>query len=168
MQAVIVQIQSESFGLTLGMKSFVNVDMTVDGEVRIGDLPEEWRSGDELVELMAFLSRVLSAVGLIVPGAEGGRYWISIGLRFGAQTDAEKGDLAEMYKRYRGMFQVASYALDLSMRGSLGNAIVAFEMIARSLMEKRGLPISVVFIRYTWTPDGQRPGRYEGERGGND
>ena len=150
------------------MKTFVNADGTVYGEVRLSDLPEEWRGGDDLVGLMAFLSDVLTGVGLLVAGAEGGGYWISIGVRFGAQTDAERGDLAEMYKRYRGMFQVASYALDLSRQGSIGNAIVAFEMIVRSLMEKRGLPISVVFVRYTWTPDGVRPSRYEGERGGSE
>ena len=53
---------------------------------------------------MTFLSRVLNAVGVLVPGDEGGNYWISVGVRFGPQTDAERGDLAEMYKRYRGMF----------------------------------------------------------------
>ncbi len=52
------------------------------------------------------------------------------------------------------------------MRGGIANAIVAFEMIVKSLMDKRDIPPAVVFVRYTWTPDGSRPGRYEGEKGG--
>jgi hypothetical protein len=152
--------------LALAVKSFINSDGTVDGEIRIGELLEYWRTAEGIPDLMAFLSSVLTAVGTLVPAGEGGRYWISIGVRFGPQTDAERGDLAEMYKRYRGMFQVASYALDLGLRGGIANAIIAFEMIVKSLMEKRGLPPAVVFVRYTWTPDSARPGRYEGEKGG--
>jgi hypothetical protein len=166
MTTVMNRIAAESPELSLTLKSFINIDMTVDGEIRIGELPELWRTEEGFPELMAFLSRVLTAVGVLVPGKEGGRYWISIGVRFGPQTDAERGDLAEMYKRYRGMFQVASYSLDLGMRGGIANAIVAFEMIIQALMEKRGIPPAIVFIRYTWTPDGSRPGRFEGEKGG--
>lgn len=166
MELVVGNIQAQGLDLTLALKTFINVDMTVDGEVRIGELPELWRTEEGLTDLMAFLSRVLKAAGTLVPGDEGGRYWISVGVRFGPQTDAERGDLAEMYKRYRGMFQVASYSLDLGMKGGIMNAIIAFEMIVKSLMEKRGIPPAVVFVRYTWTPDGTRPGRYDMEKGG--
>jgi hypothetical protein len=152
--------------LELGMKSFINADGSVDGELRVGGLPDFWRTEEGIPELMEVLSNMLASIGRLRPSKEGGGYFISIGVRFGPQNDAEMGDLAEMYKRYRGMFQVASYPLDASRPGGLQNAIVAFGSIVRSLMERRGLPPAVVFIRYTWDPAGKRPGRFEGERGG--
>ena len=166
MAALIVQMDLRRPGLELSLKTFINVDGTVDGEIRIADLPDDWRSEEGIPELMEFLSQILRAAGTLTPGIEQGAYWVSIGVRFGPQNDAEVGDLAEMYKRYRGMFQVASYPLDASSVSGLQNAIVAFGMIVRSLMEKRGLPPAVVFIRYTWMPDGSRPGRFTGEKGG--
>lgn len=158
-------LNAEVGGLELGLKSFINMDRTVDGEVRIGNLLEEWRTIEGIPSLMELLSTVLRRVGVLTPGEEGGSYWISIGIRFGPQNDADVGDLAEIYKRFRGMFQVSSYATDASDRSGFQNAIVAFGTIVRSMMENRGLPPNVVFLRYTWTPDGKRPGRYEGEKG---
>lgn len=152
-------------GLDLGLKSFINMDRTVDGEIRIGNLLEEWRTIEGIPSLMELLSTILRRVGVLQPGEEGGAYWISIGIRFGPQNDADVGDLAEIYKRFRGMFQVSSYATDASDRSGFQNAIVAFGTIVRSMMANRGLPPAVVFLRYTWTPDGNRPGRYEGEKG---
>lgn len=149
----------------LGMRTFINADLTVDGETRIAQLPDEWRTPEGIPAVMELLSQILRQIGILVPGEEGGAYWISIGIRFGPQNDAEVGDLAEMYKRYRGMFQVASYPTTAGDPSGLQNPIVAFGMIVRSLMEKRGLPPAVVFVRLTWTPDGQRPGRYGGEKG---
>lgn len=152
--------------LELALKAFINSDGSVDGETRVGALLDHWRTEDGFPELLEIISRVLRAVGTLKPGKEGGAYFISLGVRFGPQTDAEMGDLAEMYKRYRGLFQVASYPVDASFAGGVQNAVVAFRTIVRSLMEKRGMPPSAVLIRITWTPDGVRPGRYEGEKGG--
>jgi hypothetical protein len=166
MSLLMEHLAFEEGTLELAMKSFINADMTVDGELRVGRLLDHWRTEEGIPELMEILSRLLRGIGTLKPGSEGGAYWISIGVRFGPQTDAEMGDLAEMYKRYRGMFQVASYPLDASKPGGVQNAIVAFGSIVRSLMEKKGLPPAVVFVRYTWMPDGSRPGRFEGEKGG--
>ena len=152
--------------LELGLRTFINADLTVDGELRVSQLPDDWRTPEGIPEVMAILSQILRQIGLLVPGDEGGAYWISIGIRFGPQNDSEVGDLAEMYKRYRGMFQVASYPTDASMTSGGQNAIVAFGAIVRSLMEKRGLPPAVIFVRVTWTPDGTRPGQFKGEKGG--
>lgn len=152
-------------GLEAGMKTFINSDGSVDGEVRIGGLPDDWRVPEGLVYLKEFLAGLLNKLGPLVPGDEGGQYWISIGVRFGPSNDAEIGELAELYKRHRGLFQVASYALDLSIPGAAVNAVVAIGDIIRAIMEKRGLPPTVVFVRITWTPDGVRPHRYAGESG---
>lgn len=149
----------------LGLRTFINADLTVDGELRISQLPDDWRTPEGIPEVMALLSSILRDIGVLVPNDEGGAYWISIGVRFGPQNDAEVGDLAEMYKRYRGMFQVASYPTDAGAVSGAQNAIVAFGAIVRSLMDKRGLPPAVVFVRITWTPDGTRPHRYGGEKG---
>jgi hypothetical protein len=149
----------------LGLRTFINGDLTVDGEIRISQLPDDWRTMDGIPEVMAILSSILKQIGTLTPGEEGGAYWISIGVRFGPQNDAEVGDLAEMYKRYRGMFQVASYPTDAGAISGAQNAIVAFGAIVRSLMDKRGLPPAVIFVRITWTPDGTRPHRYGGEKG---
>jgi hypothetical protein len=155
-------------GVDLGLKTFINVDHTVDGEIRISDIPEDWRTEEGIPEVMALLSQILRQLGVIAPGEEGGAYWISIGVRFGPQNDAEVGDLAELYKRYRGMFQIASYPTDAGQRSGEQNAIVAFGHIVRSLMERRGLPPAVVFVRLTWMPDGNRPGHFKGEKGGTE
>ena len=155
-------------GADLGLKSFINQDGTVDGEVRASGLPEEWRTEEGRAELEEFLSDAMTEGGVLVPGEEQGGYWLSVGVRFGPQTDAEVGDLAEMYKRFRGLFQVATYPVDASLRAALGNAVVGVGLMIKSLIEKRGLPPSVVFVRVTWTPTGERPSRYEGEKGGGD
>jgi hypothetical protein len=157
---------NQSFpGLETGLKTFINADGSVDGEIRIAGLPDEWRVPEGVPKLAEFASQMLRAVGTLAAGEEGGAYWISIGVRFGPQNETEIGDLAEMYKRHRGLFQVAAHATEASLISGLMNNVVAMESIVKALMEKRGLPPAVIFIRFTWTPDGSRPERYEGERG---
>jgi hypothetical protein len=151
--------------LEASMKTFVNADGTVDGEVRMGGLPDEWRTLEGLVELKVFLSKLFLKIGPIEPETEGGKYWISIGVRFGPQNETEIGELAELYKRYRGLFQVSSYALEASYPSALQNSIVSIGAIIQSIIQKRGMPPMVIFIRVTWTPDGERPHRYKGESG---
>jgi hypothetical protein len=153
-------------GLELGLRTFINADLTVDGELRMAMLPDDWRTPEGIPEVMELLSQILRRLGTLTAGDEGGAYFISIGVRFGPQNDSEVGDLAEMYKRYRGMFQVASYPTMAGEAAGQQNAIVAFGSIVRALMDKRGLPPAVIFVRVTWTPDGSRPGRFGGEKGG--
>lgn len=149
------------------MKTFINADGSVDGEVRIGGLPDDWCVPEGLVYLKEFLAGLLNKLGPLVPGDEGGRYWISLGVRFGPSNDADIGKLAELYKRHRGLLQVASYALDLSIQGATVNAVVAIGDIIKAIMARHSLPPSVILVRVTWTPDGVRPHRYEGESGKN-
>ncbi len=165
--AKLVAIENEIYallpGLDVSIKTFINQDGTVDGEIRIADLPDDWRSSTEgLVNLNAFLVDVMSMVG---PITEEGSYWVAFGVRFGPSTEAEAGDLAELYKRFRGLFQAATHSTPAdslpSIKTNITNGLV---VIVRALMEKRGLPPAVVFIRFTYSPNAHRPQRYEGER----
>ncbi len=150
----------------MDLKTFINADGTVDGELRLGNLPEEFRTEDGIVVLEKILSQTFRKVGVIEIGDEGGGYFISLGVRFGPQNDAEIGELAEMYKRHRGLFQVAAYPTMATEAAGLQNNVVGMGAIAKSLMSKRGILPSVIIVRFTWTPDGTRPERYQGEKGG--
>jgi len=155
-------IGSEEPSLDLSIKTFINSDGTVDGEIRIGNLLEEWRTLEGLIYLESFLSRVMRDVGPIT--AEGS-YWICFGVRFGPSNEAEAGDLADLYKRFRGLFQAATHATQADMPASIQtNISTGLTVIVRALMDRRGLPPAMVFVRFTYSPDGERPQRYEGER----
>jgi len=153
--------------LELGLKTFINADGSVDGELRLSNLPESWRDGSEegAVAIEEFLARMLREVGTLAGLGTGDAFWISIGVRFGPQNDSELGDLAELYKRFRGLLQVAAHATEASYLSGMMNNVLSIGVIIKNLIEKRGLPPTVIFIRFTWTPDGVRPSRYEGERG---
>ena len=149
--------------LSLGIKSFVNLDGTVDAEIRISELPYLWQTEEGRVSMTEFLSNVLRKAGILSPGKEAGGYYISIGIRFGRTGNVE--DLAELYKRYRGLFQVAAFPTSMHLISGIMNNVVSISVITDSLRKKRGLPPAVIFLRVTWTPTGQRPERYLGERG---
>lgn len=153
--------------LELTLKTFINRDLTVDGEVRISHLPEEWREEGGAILIGEFLSRILRTMGELVPGAEGGVYWISIGVRFGPQSEAEPGaeDIKEIYKRYRGLFQVAVHPTNASYPDGIQNNVAGIVDIIKKISVRRSMPPSAILVRFTWTPDGTRPERYEGERG---
>lgn len=149
--------------ILVGIKSFLNQDGSVDGEIRLSNLPEEWTGSPEgLVLLNSFLSDVMNRVG---PITEPGSYWVAFGVRFGPSSESEAGELAEIYKRFRGLFQAATHATPASIMSSIiTNITNGLAVIVRALMVRRGSKPSVIFIRFTFTPDGARPQRYEGER----
>jgi hypothetical protein len=98
----------------------------------------------------------------------GGSYWASFGIRFGPQNEAEIGEMIELYKRHRGMFQIGTYPTPAWGRGALQVALtgdkVGLRAMVESLLKKRGLPPTVILIRFIWTPDKKRPGHYRGEK----
>lgn len=167
---VLVQqiLQQGDPALGLSIKSFVNRDGTMDAELRIVNIPDFWKDLDGIPAMAAFLSEVFQRTGELANTDDGGRFWVSIGVRFGPSNESELGELAEIYKRHRGMLQVASYPLATAIPSGFQNAIVAIESITKSLMTKRGIPISSLFIRITWMPKGMHPSRFKGERGGGD
>jgi hypothetical protein len=99
----------------------------------------------------------------------GGAFWATFGIRFGPQNDAEVGELANLYKRYRGLFQIGTYPTPAWGQGAVQVALTAdnvgMRAMIESLLAKRGLPPTVILIRFVWTPDGVRPAHYKGEKG---
>jgi len=162
----IAQLQS---GLDMAVQSFINADGSVDGELTIRNLPEEWRTEAGFGYLIATMS---SAFRTFVPfGAKpemGGAFWCSFGIRFGPQNEAEIGELYHLYKRHRGLFQIGTYPTPAWGAGAIQIALTAdttgLKAMISSLMKKRGLPPSVIMVRFIWTPDGKRPGHYRGEK----
>jgi len=115
------------------------------------------------------LSSAFRAVVLFDPRPSmGGAFWLSIAVRFGPQNEAEIGELAKLYKRYRGLFQIGTYPTPAWAEGAVQLALVedavGLRAMVRSLLEKRGLPPAAILIRFVWTPDASRPGHYEGEK----
>jgi hypothetical protein len=173
MQERLVQLQDGVAmvqpGLDMAIQTFINLDGTVDGELRISSLPDEWREVDGVGGLVATLSSALRTFDPFPPRpAMGGAFWAAFGIRFGPQNETEVGELADLYKRFRGLFQIGTYPTPAWSTGPLQLALVGDTVGLRamivSLMEKRGLPATVILVRFIWTPDGKRPGHYEGEK----
>jgi hypothetical protein len=161
-----IEVARAGLGLVTDIKSFVNRDGTVDAELRISDLPDEWKVEDGGPFISEFLSEIFQQLGTLKDTDDGGRFWVSVGFRFGPSNESEIGELAELYKRHRGLFQIASYPVSAALASGLQNAVAASGTMATSLGESRGLYPAVVIVRLTWMPSGQNPSRYKGEKGG--
>jgi hypothetical protein len=153
--------------LDLAVKTFINADGSVDGELRMGKLPEEWRSSEGILEGIALLSEVFRSFRVFDESPSmGGKFWISFGVRFGPQNDTELGRLAELYKRFRGMLQTGTYPVQGWHATPIQNSLaIGLRTIIDGFMNKHGLPPSVILVRFIWIPDGTRPGRYQDELG---
>jgi hypothetical protein len=156
-------------GLDMAAQSFVNSDGTVDGEVRVGNLPDEWRVPEGLPDLIATLSNAfLSFRQFDVTPPMGGKFWITFGIRFGAQNESEAEEFAKLYKEYRGLFQIGTYptrADNLTpIQLSLTDERHGLRSMINAVEEKRGMPPTSILVRFVWTPDGSRPAHYEGEK----
>jgi len=153
-------------GLDVGVKSFVNADGTVDGELRMRDLPDEWRTVDGMPDLVAALSDAVHVMGAFpARPLMGGAFWVSFGLRFGPKDLREVEEMAKAYKRFRGLFQVGAYHSPASVLSAILNNALTIRHLVETMWEKRDLPPVQLLVRVVWTPDGQRPGRFAGEEG---
>ena len=155
-------------GASVAVKTFINSDGSVDGELKISDLPDELRAEENLPELVALLSEVFRAFRPFpVTPSMGGRFWVSFALRFGPQDETEVGKLAELYKRFRGLYQVGTYPAAAWHPTPIQLALTTgLKTIVEGVARKQGFPPSVILIRFTWMPDGKRPGHLAGEAGG--
>ena len=153
-------------GLDMGLKSFINADGTVDIELRLRNLPDEWRTPEGMPALVGALSEAIRAMGAFprYPGF-GGAFWVSFGLRFGPKDESEIAQMASFYKRHRGLLQVAAYHTPASAVPAILNNAVVIRSLVESIWEKRNLPPLQILARIVWTPDGKRPGRFAGEGG---
>jgi len=155
-------------GLDIAIKSFINTDGTVDGELRMGSLPEEWRTGDGVLEAIAMLSEIFRSFRVFdeIP-TMGGKFWVSFGVRFGPQNETELGELAKLYKHFRGMLQTGTYPAEAWHPTPIQEALtVGLRTIIGGILDHHGIPPSVLLVRFIWIPDGTRPGRYDDEMGG--
>jgi hypothetical protein len=153
--------------LDMSVKSFINADGTVDGELRLRNLPAEWRTVDGTPSLIATLSEAIRAMGAF-PGSPpmGGTFWVSFGLRFGPKNHREIEEMAKFYKRFRGLLQIgAHYTTAQSLSTILTNALAIRNLVGR-LWVKRDLPPVQLLMRFFWTQGNERPGRFKGEEGG--
>jgi hypothetical protein len=157
-------------GLDMAIQTFINKDGTVDGELTIRDLPEEWRTLEGTPWLIATLSSAFrNWQPFLSKPIMGGAFWVSFGVRFGPQNESEMGELYHLYKRHKGMFQIGTYPTEAWGAGAIQLALtgdtVGMRAMIQSLLKKRGLPPTVLLVRFVWTPDGLRPGHYRGEKG---
>jgi len=155
-------------GVDVAVKAFINADGTVDGELKVADLPEDFRSEEGAAEVTSLLSEIFRAFRPFPASPSmGGRFWVSFAMRFGPQNESEMGKLAELYKKHRGLFQVETYPAAAWHPTPIQLALTTgLKTIVEGVMTKQGFPPSVVLIRFTWTPDGQRPRRLPGTGGG--
>ena len=83
--------------------------------------------------------------------------------------------LAELYKRFRGMFQTGTYPTPAWHLTTILNSLVVenqgLRVIVLGIMRNHGLPPTVILIRFIWTHEKDkrgetiRPGRYVDELG---
>jgi hypothetical protein len=155
-------------GSDVAVKSFVNADGSVDGELKVSELPDDLRTDEGAAELTAILSEVFRAFRPFPTNPSmGGKFWVSFAMRFGPQNESEIGKLAELYKKFRGLFQVGTYPAAAWHPTPIQLALTTgLKTIVEGVMRRQGYPPSVVLVRFTWTPDGRRPGHLAGEAGG--
>jgi hypothetical protein len=84
-------------------------------------------------------------------------------------------ELAGLYKKSKGMFQIGTYPTRADHLTPLQICLTddrsGLRGMIGALAVKRGLPPVAILIRFTWGPDwspergGLRPGHYKGEKG---
>lgn len=169
-------------GASTSIKTAINADWSVDGELRLDGLPEELRTEEGMLEIVALVSESFRAFRPFdqIPSM-GGKFWLSFGVRFGPNNESQAKELADLYKRFRGMFQVGTYPVYAWSLGSIQAAIApgGLRTIFEGVARKVGLPPSTLLIRFIWTPGPkklwreftrsqqytQRPGHYDHEGG---
>jgi len=152
--------------VSTGVKTFVNQDGWVDGELRVTELPDRWRRVSGLLTMITVLSEVFRAWRVFPKDPEfGGKFWISFGVRLGPKDFSEIEDMAARYKRHRGLCQIGTYFGGAWAPGLVqANLAVGFRTAVEGFEDKYGYPPREILVRVVWSADGTRPGRYEGER----
>lgn len=153
-------------GIRIPVKTFINADSTVDGELRISELPDEWRTIEGLPGIIAALSEAIRGAGAFPAKPEiGGAFWISFGLRFGPKNMDEIMEMAKEYKRFRGLLQVGAHHTTAQSLAAMLNNALALRMFIDRVWAKRSLPPIQLLVRFVWTPTKTNPGRFSGEEG---
>ena len=152
--------------LNATVKSFINADSTVDGELRISNLPDEWRQIAGLPSIVATISEAVRGAGAFpAKPLIGGAFWVSFGLRFGPKDLDEIMLMAKEYKRFRGLLQVGAHHTTAQSLPAMLNNALALRMFIDRIWAKRSLPPVQLLVRFVWTPKKVNPGRFSGEEG---
>jgi hypothetical protein len=165
LQEALARLESE---LRMGVATFVNPDGTVDGELRIANLPSDWREPGGGKAIAAFLSSAFREWRAFdKQPVMGGSFWISFTIRFGGMSEEEVEALVKLYKRHRGQWQITTYPLQAWLPGAIQMALVSdvggIKGMVTSLMDKRGYPPSAIHVRVIWMTTNERPGHFKGE-----
>ena len=169
-------------GVSSSIKTAINSDWTVDGELRLDGLPEELRTEEGMLEILALLSEAFRAFRPFDQIPEmGGKFWLSFGVRFGPNNESQAEELVRLYKKFRGLYQVGTYPVYAWSLGAIQAAISpgGLRQIFEGVARKVGIPPSTLLIRFVWTPGPkrlwsefsraqqikQRPGHWEHEGG---
>ena len=146
---------------SMAIKSAINSDWTVDGELRVDSLSDELRTMDGMLEIISLLSEAFRAFRPFpqVPDM-GGKFWVSFGVRFGPNNETEIGKLEELYKKFRGLFQTGTYPAFAWNLASIQSAIApGLKTIFEGVARRMGIPPSTLLIRFVWTPGPRKPWR---------
>ena len=121
----------------------VNKDGTVDGELRIENIPEDLPISEALVVLTEG-NPFKTFKGL----------WSSIGIRF---AEVAMEDMKERYKRHRGLYQESTYYGRSSVE-MLNQQRATAQLISEN-MEKYGFPkAEQIYVRFHWNKQNTKPG----------
>jgi hypothetical protein len=136
---------SQPFSVTI--YTHINSDNTVDGELRITDVPED------VPIRIALIALTENQPVKTIPGL-----WTSIGLRF---EDIPGAELGKNYTRFRGLNQESSYygraSKDLMERQRLIVQSISTKMEASGIPRARQ-----IYIRVHWNKMNVKPGeRYD-------
>ena len=120
-------------------------DGTVDGEIAF-QVPRGV-SEEELYK------RILEGFGQM-PGHIGPGYWISVGQRY----TIKEGE--EVYRRTKGMNELATYYASMSRSGIIASTIgAARDFMTPGAHDKYRRKAGIVFVRLHWNPDRKKPER---------
>lgn len=140
---------AESFGMTEPFAAVVythiNNDETVDGELRIVNLPPDV----PLREIVAMM-----AENRFEPMRD---FWSSVGIRFGNPPDE---DLKDKYARYRGMNQASTYFARMGVdRRRINYQFLTVQKIIENMENAERPRAMELYFRVHWNKGNQRPAK---------
>lgn len=140
----------DASSLDILVRTHLNADRSVDGELRVQAIPDEYEVSDVINELM--FGHFKPKRGL----------WIAVGLRHADLEGTKSGD-----SRYRGLIQVNTYYGRYSIDRLLHELGVARRM-GDNLAEAGRLKPQQVYVRFHWNKKNQKPAkRYDRRERGN-
>jgi len=137
-------------------RTVINADNSIDAEISIHNIPKGMKTTPVSIQLANLLKPL------------GKNIWVTVGCTFSTPTSKGTESLSnrgpslsavkEGYHRYKGI-QVVQTHWRRSSKEKQAAAFVAFSEIQEELVKKRYRKAEVIFVRYHWSPEGERPKR---------